>query len=426
MTIAANSRLKACDPFCTRKPIKDVNENKDKVVKTKTVNKLPRSLKMVMEGAKLVKEIEEKKKLRQQQEQERRLANIKKEEEKKKQLEQKKIDEENNLINQTNQQQTMDPAIKAMEASKQLKNETLKKQKNKQKRKEAQKKKEKKSKSLVDENLKQQKNKQQEVKKNVDTSLDTSEEYAKLYKIYGGREEDVPEDDNTIDITNNLKRRQGETIEQFKDRINRVAHHNLKTSSNSYKKMKDHFAEKKLKEKLKKQGIKYSEYLNNQRREQEEEEKQKRLEEKGLKQQQKQQKKRNFDDFSELKDEVKFGEQANRPPTELPRLKDFATKKQAESVKSSNREYLWQTQLKEKRERESKKFKSNNDDEDDDNENENNSREEIKKRGIEILKARAKENYQQTKKRRQQLLKIENEKNLENPNNNNNKPQFYL
>eukprot|EP01133_Synstelium_polycarpum_P015422 gene15422-18290_t len=143
-----------------------------------------------------------------------------------------------------------------------------------------------------------------------------------------------PKDDRPSDLPKsvavselNLKRKKGESNRDFKNRVFHTMGEDKKKRSNTYQKRKEFMKEKKSQEKTKKRmaGVEQESdheetlpprIVNGQ------EEKRKR-------------------DFKELQDQVKFGEQAPRPPT-LVAPKDVLGKKVAPMSDSAKRSYLWQ------------------------------------------------------------------------------------
>ncbi|EAL69126.1 hypothetical protein DDB_G0276627 [Dictyostelium discoideum AX4] len=405
MTISAKSRIKQCDPFCTRKPLEDKTATlKDKPVKAKKSNSVPKSLKTFMEGVQLVKQIDEKRKQR---------TII----EKKQQDEKKKLQEEiknNNTTTTTTTTTTATTTTNTSTTTPKINNNNNKRLNKKQ--------------------LKQQQKEKQVI------VTDLKDDIKKLNSLYYRQSrEDVPEgvkEEEEIENTN-LKKYKGELHSDYLDRINKEIAKKMKKSTSTYQKRKEFFDEKKLKEKLKKQGVKYSDYLEKEKRE---EEKRKEQEEGGSESTEngKKKRKRNVDDFDELKDNIRFGEQIERPPSQLPTLKNFTNKKVMQNTDSSKRDYLWQQtnqgsttnnenlisskkleeeKQKKKNEKKLKKQKITN---------EADAEQEALKRNLEALKQKTIEHYNQTKKRRQLQNKKEIKENKESENPQTLKRKFYL
>ncbi|KAM9981684.1 hypothetical protein ACTFIY_003997 [Dictyostelium cf. discoideum] len=397
MTISAKSRIKQCDPFCTRKPLEDKSATlKDKPVKAKKSNSVPKSLKTFMEGVQLVKQIDEKRKQR---------TII----EKKQQDEKKKLQEEinnNTTTTPTTTTTTTTTTPKIINNNNNNNNKRLNKKQLKQ----------------------QQKEKQVIV-------TDLKDDIKKLNSLYYRQSrEDVPEgvkEEEEIENTN-LKKYKGELHSDYLDRINKEIAKKMKKSTSTYQKRKEFFDEKKLKEKLKKQGVKYSDYLEKEKREEEKRKEQEEEEANGAATKKK--RKRNVDDFDELKDNIRFGEQIERPPSQLPTLKNFTNKKVMQNTDSSKRDYLWQQgstnnenlisskkleeeKQKKKNEKKLKKQKITN---------EADAEQEALKRNLEALKQKTIEHYNQTKKRRQLQNKKEIKENKESENPQTLKRKFYL
>ncbi|EGC37572.1 hypothetical protein DICPUDRAFT_76826 [Dictyostelium purpureum] len=404
MPLKSKKKIKQCDPFFKGEVLGD-KTSRDKIFKEKKSNSIPKSLRTLMEGRELIKTIENKRKLREQQE--------------------KKVQQNKSAVKTTTTTTitTTTAATAPTTATTTATNNTTA--------------------PITTTNKPINKKIKKENLKELDNiNVDIKEDLKKLNSLYYQKsKEDVPDGVKEEDdiLKTNLKKHKGEDHRAYLERINKEIAIKTKKNSSTYQKRKEYFDEKKLKEKLKKQGIRYSDYLEQQKREEEK----RKEEEEDASNHGRKKKRRTVDDFDELKDNIKFNEQIERPPLELPTLKDFTNKKRMEPVDSAKRNYLWQDEIKSNSsnknnqllssnqlEEEEKKRKQPNKKQNNTNNTKFDEEQELLKRNLELLKQKTLDNYKQSKNRKQQLVKINKEKEKEDGKQpkqvSNNSKQFYL
>ncbi|EGG21457.1 hypothetical protein DFA_01343 [Cavenderia fasciculata] len=389
MTIGANRKLKQCDPYCKRKVVDEKEKRKDKPFKLKNDEKVPRSLRMVMQASQLVKEIDEKKQKREELYQENKEKNL----------------QQNNGVSA---KQIKKQEIKAKKQNPQDQDD--KRQVDKKKQQKTEKKNQKVAKSVagLDTSVAEAK------KQSVEEMTDFSKQQEQLAHILGFMPNPEDKGENTsklnsikdvsnkkADIQLDTKRRPGENQEQYFQRMRNQINEKEKKMTNRYAKNKENSKLKKLKKTLKKKGLRLVDDSNNINHDEDDDEdedgkdgkegsvEKKEMGELDKKRKQQQLKHKNSKkDFNELQDNIKFGEQVDRPPT-LPVVKDLSKRKAANETQSSKRKYLWQDEGEKKQEEETE--------EDLEEKRLQQQREVVKKQKLELLRGQVMQNYKQNK-----------------------------